>query len=49
MNNIHKLEKDIEHLLYKEEIYWMHQSLAKWLKSRDKNIKYFYYKAIERK
>jgi hypothetical protein len=43
------LEKEMDELLYREEIHWMQHSRIAWLKEGDQNTKYFHRRASWRK
>jgi hypothetical protein len=43
------LEKEMDELLYREEIHWMQRSGIAWLREGDQNTKYFHRRASWRK
>ncbi|KAK3218464.1 hypothetical protein Dsin_012434 [Dipteronia sinensis] len=49
MQMIRTIEKDVEGLLYCDEIYWKQRSRVDWLGAGDRNSRYFHAKATARK
>ncbi|KAL5858174.1 hypothetical protein ACOSQ3_005632 [Xanthoceras sorbifolium] len=49
LNAIRSMERELESLLSKEELYWKQRSRVDWLLAGDKNSKFFHRRATARK
>ncbi|KAK2647882.1 hypothetical protein Ddye_015371 [Dipteronia dyeriana] len=47
--NVRSIERQLDELLYWDEIYWKQCACIKWLKESDQNSRYFHLKVSERK
>ena len=49
VERIHRVKKEINELLYHEEVFWRQRSRSIWLSARDKNTKIFHQRASQQR